>query len=110
MVKLKINLKFLAAFSILRKNIKKMAKGKKKIKVSKKDRAEYATIEAKVEELELKAVAAQTALDDANAAQKRPSQSAVLELAGQVSTARKEADDIMERYLHLDEMISQADA
>ena len=78
--------------------------------MSKKDRAEYATIEAKVEELELKAVAAQTALDDANAAQKRPSQSAVLELAGQVSTARKEADDIMERYLHLDEMISQADA
>ena len=78
--------------------------------MSKKERAEYATIEAKVEELELLAVAAQTALDDANAQARRPSQSEVLDLAGQVSATRKAADDLMERYMHLDEMISQADA
>ena len=56
-------------------------------KVSKKERAEFATIEEKVEELELLAVEAQKALDDANAMARRPSQSAILELAGQVSAA-----------------------
>ena len=41
---------------------------------------------------------------------RRPSQSAILELAGQVSATRKAADEMMERYLYLDEMISKADA
>ena len=61
-------------------------------KVSKKERAEFATIEEKVEELELLAVEAQKALDDANAMARRLSQSAILELAGQVSATRKAAD------------------
>jgi hypothetical protein len=78
--------------------------------VSKKERAEYATIEEKVEELELLATEAQKALDEANAMARRPSQSAILELAGQVSVSRKAADEMMERYLYLDEMISKADA
>lgn len=78
--------------------------------MSKKERAEYATIEEKVEELELLATEAQKALDEANAMARRPSQSAILELAGQVSVSRKAADEMMERYLYLDEMISKADA
>ena len=78
--------------------------------MSKKERAEYATIEEKVEELELLATEAQKALDEANAMARRPSQSAILELAGQVSVSRKAADEMMGRYLYLDEMISKADA
>ena len=78
--------------------------------MSKKERAEYATIEEKVEELELLATEAQKALDEANAMARRPCQSAILELAGQVSVSRKAADEMMERYLYLDEMISKADA
>ena len=79
-------------------------------KGSKKERAEFATMEEKVEELELLAMEAQKALDEANAMARRPSQSAILELAGQVSATRKAADEMMERYLYLDEMISKADA
>ena len=85
------------------------ASKKKKIKVSKKERLEYATIEAEVEELEMAAVKAQAALDEANSGASRLSQKAVLALAGESSAARRAADRKMERYMELDELITMAD-
>ena len=85
------------------------ASKKKKVKVSKKERLEYATIEAEVEKLEMAAVKAQAALDEANSGAIRLSQKAVLALAGESSAARRAADRRMERYLELDELITMAD-
>ena len=85
------------------------ASKKKKIKVSKKERLEYATIEAEVEELEMAAMKAQAALDEANSGASRLSQKAVLALAGESSAARRAADRKMERYIELDELITMAD-
>ena len=50
------------------------------------------------------------ALAEANALLRRPNQSKILDLAGAVSASRKAADVRMERYMHLDELISLADA
>ena len=62
-----------------------------------------------VETLEAAALAAEAALEEANSGAKRLSQSAVLKLAGESSAARRTADAKMERYLELDELITQAD-
>jgi len=84
-------------------------KGKKKLKVSKKERQEYETIEAEVEELEIAAVRAETALAEANAG-KRLKQSEVLALAGESTAARIAADKKMERYMELEELMTAADS
>ena len=85
------------------------AKQKKGKKVSKKERAEYATIEAEVEALEAAAVSAQAALDEANSGKQRLSMNEKLDIASEASRARTAADKKMERYLELDELISEAD-
>lgn len=87
----------------------KEEKKKKKVKVTKKDRAEYETIEADIEALELAAQEAQAALDEANA-NARGHSSALLDLAQAASTARRRAEEKMERFIELDELISAADA
>ena len=89
---------------------KKKAEKAKKAKVSKKDRDEYATIEVEVERLEVAAVKAQAALDQANSAARRLSSREMLEIASAASAARRAADEKMERYMYLEELISQADA
>ena len=89
---------------------KKKAEKAKKFKVTKKDRDEYATIEAEVERLEVAAVKAQAALDQANSAARRLSSREMLEIASAASAARRAADEKRERYLYLEELISQADA
>ena len=89
---------------------KKKAEKAKKVKVSKKDRDEYATIEVEVERLEVAAVKAQAALDQANSAARRLSSREMLEIASAASAARRAADEKMERYMYLEELISQADA
>ena len=76
----------------------------KKVKVSKKDREEYATIEADVEALEVAAVAAQAALDEA----KGLKMNEMLDLASAATNARALADKKMERYLELEELMEQA--
>jgi len=89
----------------------KAEKGKKKkIKVSKKDREEYAVIEAQVEALEIAAAEAQAKVDEANAGKKRLSMNDMLDLVGEAQAAREAADARMERYIVLDELITTADA
>ena len=88
---------------------KKAEKGKKKVKVSKKERKEYATIEAEVEELEIVAAKAVAALEEANNGKRRLSMNEVLDLANDVSDTRRAADAKMERYIFLDELITAAD-
>jgi hypothetical protein len=87
----------------------KAANQKKKVKVSKKERKEYETIEAEVEELELAAVRAQEALDEANAGKAGLSLKEKMAVAGACTAARRAADEKMERYLELDELITMAD-
>jgi len=87
----------------------KLEKGKKKVKVSKKERKEYATIEDEVEVLEIAAAEAQAVLDEANASKKRLSMNDMLELVSKSSAARRAADAKMERYIALDELITAAD-
>ena len=82
----------------------------KKVKVSKKDREEYATIEEDVEALELAAAEAQAALEEANNAPRRPKPAEMMELAGAASDARKAADAKMERYMELEELMEAANA
>ena len=84
-------------------------KKKKKVKVTKKERAEFETIEAEVEALEAAAVSAQAALDEANSGKQRLSMNEKLDIASEASRARTAADKKMERYLELDELISEAD-
>jgi ATP-binding cassette subfamily F protein uup len=84
----------------------KELKGKKKVKVTKKERQEYATIEEEVEALEAAAAEAQAALDEANNGPKRLSSSEIMEIASAASVARKRADEKMERYIELDELIA----
>ena len=79
------------------------------MKVTKKERAEYETIEAEVEALEAAAVSAQAALDEANSGKQRLSMNEKLDIASEASRARTAADKKMERYLELDELISEAD-
>ena len=86
------------------------SKQKSKVKVSKRDRKEYETIEAECEALEVAFAKAETALAEANAAPRRPSTNVLLELAGAVSAARREADAKMDRFMELEELISMADA
>merc|ERR1712070_1332481 len=86
-----------------------VAKGKKKIKVTKKERQEYETIEEEVEELEIAAVMAEQELEEQSKL-KRLDQSEMLELARKSSAARRAADAKMERYLELEEKVSAADA
>ena len=88
---------------------KKAEKGKKKVKVSKKERKEYATIEAEVEELEIVAAKAVAALEEANNGNRRLSMNETLDLANDVSDTRRAADAKMERYIFLDELITAAD-
>jgi ATP-binding cassette subfamily F protein uup len=82
----------------------------KKVKVSKKDRKEYETIEEEVETLEVKAAEAEAALAEANAAARRLSTNEMMALAAAASDARRAADQKMERYIELEELISAADA
>ena len=56
------------------------------------------------------AAEAQAALDEANSGTKRLSSREILAIAGAASEARKAADAKMERFLELDELITQADA
>ena len=56
------------------------------------------------------AVKAQAALDQANSAARRLSSREMLEIASAASAARRAADEKMERYMYLEELISQADA
>jgi len=91
---------------------KAAARGKKKVKVTKKERKEYETIEAEVEELEIAAAKAAAALEEANAGtrgKRRPTMNEMLELTRACTDARSAADAKMERYIILDELITAAD-
>ena len=99
-----------AAKAILADATKGKEKKGKKFKVSKKEREEYATIEADVEALEVAAAEAAAALEEANNAARRPKPAEMMELAGAASDARKAADEKMERYLELEELMEKADA
>jgi len=87
------------------KKVKKL----KKLKVGKKEREEYATIEADLEALEIAAAKAKADLEEASAAKRRPPQMELLALAAAATDARRAADDKMERYMLLEELISEAD-
>ena len=76
--------------------------------MSKKEREEYATIEADVEALEVAASDAQTALEEANKQARRPKPAEMMELAAAASDARKAADAKMERYIELEELMEEA--
>jgi hypothetical protein len=82
----------------------------KKVKVSKKEREEYASIEAEVEALEIAAAEAQRKADEGNAAKPRLPMNELLALADAVSSSRRAADMRLERYIELEELISKADA
>jgi len=85
----------------------KAAKKKnKKIKVTKKERMEYATIESEVEELEIAAAKAQAAVDSMARSLSMNDQ---LKLVSECDNARRAADQKMERYIVLDELITAAD-
>ena len=91
-------------------DLHKMAKGKKKkIKVSKKERMEYTTIKEKVEVLKFAASKADATLEKVNTMKRRPSINEQLKLVRECSDTRRAADDKMERYLVLDELITAAD-
>mmetsp|Transcript_6923 Transcript_6923/g.5754 ORF Transcript_6923/g.5754 Transcript_6923/m.5754 type:complete len:90 (-) Transcript_6923:97-366(-) len=81
-------------------------KKKKKIKVTKKERMEYATIESDVQELEIAAAKAQAVVENMPGGLSMNDQ---LELVSESGKARRAADEKMERYLVLDELITAAD-
>ena len=97
-----------AAKAILEEASQTKAKKASKVKVTKKDRKEYETIEAEVEAAEVAAAEAQAALDAANSGARRPKPAEILELAGAASAARKAADAKMERYVELEELMELA--
>jgi len=80
----------------------------KKVKVGKRERDEYAVIEAEVEALEIAAAKAEADLEEANSSKTRLSQTELLAVAAAASDARRAADQRMERYLELEEMMTQA--
>jgi ABC-type multidrug transport system ATPase subunit len=83
----------------------------KKVKVTKKDREEYATIEAEVEALEIAAAEAHANMEAGNAAKPRLPMNDLLALADAASASRRAADERMERYLELEEiMLATAEA
>ncbi len=78
----------------------------KKKKVGKREKAEYETIEADIDALEAAATTAEAALEEAKASTRRMPQMELLALASAASSARRAADEKMERYLELEEMMS----
>ena len=86
------------------------SKKEKKVKVSKKERAEYETIEAEVEALEVACAEAEAAFEEAKSKTAKKSVTQQMALADAAQCARKAADEKLERYLELEELISKADA
>ena len=89
---------------------KEQRQATKQVKVSKKDREEYATIEAEVEELEIAAAEAHRKMEEGNAAKPRLPMNDLLALADAASASRRAADKRMERYIELEELMAKADA
>ena len=85
-------------------------KKEKKVKVSKKERAEYETIEAEVEALEVACAEAEAAFEEAKSKTAKKSVTQQMAMADAAQCARKAADEKLERYLELEELISKADA
>ena len=77
----------------------------KKKKFSKREKEEYATIEADIDVLEAAAVKAEAELEEAKLAKPRLPQMQLLALAGAGSDARRAADAKMKRYLELEDML-----
>ena len=93
----------------LKENLSRPPPGaKKKKKVGKRERDEYATIEADIEALEAAAEEAQAAMEAGNAATKRLPQMELLALASAATDARRALDEKMERYLELEELMAEA--
>ncbi|EOD12548.1 hypothetical protein EMIHUDRAFT_247380 [Emiliania huxleyi CCMP1516] len=69
------------------------------------EKAEYATIEADVAELEAAAAKAEAELQEVIASRKRLPQMQQLALVNAAAAARRAADDKMDRYLELEEML-----
>jgi len=88
--------------------VKKKEKEKKK-KFGKREKAEYATIEADVAELEAAAAKAEAELQEVIASRKRLPQMQQLALVNAAAAARRAADDKMDRYLELEEMLELAE-
>ena len=87
------------------------SKKEKKVKVSKKERAEYETIEAEVGALEVACAEAEAAFEEAKSrTSKRLTLTEQMAMADAALSARKAADEKLERYLELEELISKADA
>jgi len=78
---------------------------KKKRKVGKREREEYATIEADIEALEAALAKAEADLEEANSSKQRPAQMELLALAAAASDARSALDDKMERFLELEDLM-----
>ena len=85
-------------------------KKEKKVKVSKKERAEYETIEAEVEALEVACAEAEAAFEEAKSKTAKKSVTQQMAMADAAQCARKAADEKLERYLELEDLISKADA
>jgi len=86
------------------------SKKEKKVKVSKKERAEYETIEAEVEALEVACAEAEAAFEEAKSKTAKKSVTQQMAMADAAQCARKAADEKLERYLELEDLISKADA
>ena len=87
------------------KAAKERKQQEKKKKFSKREREEYATIEADIDALEAAAVKAEAELEAGKLARPRLPQMQLLALAGASSDARRAADAKMERYLELEDML-----
>jgi ATP-binding cassette subfamily F protein 3 len=94
----------------LKEELSKTAKtARRKKKLGKRERDEYATIEADIEELEVAAAKAQADMEEGNGATKRLPQMELLALASAAMDAQRALDEKMERYLELEEMMAGVD-
>ena len=73
------------------------------------ERMEYTTIKDKVKVLKIVAAKTDATLEKVNTMKRRPSINEQLKLVRQCSDERRAADDKMERYIVLDELITAAD-
>ena len=94
-----------AAVEAAAKAAKVQKQQEKKKKFSKREKEEYATIEAEIDVLEAAAVKAEAELEEAKLAKPRLPQMQLLALAGAGSDARRAADAKMNRYIELEEML-----
>ena len=91
----------------LKEQLAQPKKKEKKLKFGKRERAEYAAIEAEIDALETAAAKANAEEEEAKSGNKRLGQMELLAIVSAASQARSMLDQKLERYMELEDLMAQ---